>query len=400
MSASNLRKPVSREFRLLAACMGWPQTAETSLRVQGLVAADIDWEAFVSLTARHRVAALAQAGLHKAGVTAPAEPAQRLAYAARQEAIKELALAGEVLRVNAALQTHAMKPVLLKGVGIALRGFGRLGMRNNRDIDILVAAGEVAGCGKVLKSLGYSRIEPAETADDRAIAHWMDLHKDMVFLNRESSTIIEVHWRLFDNPHMMSLGDLKADTISYGGREIAVLPITTNIIYLCAHGAQHAWSRLKWLVDLSVSLTQLSDAQFEDLRIEAEQRGLQPLLSSSVRLCVDILNTPLPQGFLKSIGGDWRVDVLQRIAQASLIHGGAVELEDRPWGSTLKNISHYLFKSDLHYWISEIHYDYVDGEQVGDDGSWRHNLHRVPRWIIKHAHLRAQEKTRHNNLAS
>jgi hypothetical protein len=394
MTSPDTQKRPSAEFRLLAACMSWPQSHQATLKVKSLSGAHIDWDEFVALTARHRVAALAQSALQKAGEAPPPEASERLAQAAHHEAMKELTLAGEVLRLNAALQKCGLTPILLKGVGIALQGFGRLGLRNNRDIDILISSSEIAKCADILTELGYQRIEPDNAISEGDLSKWPIIHKDMVYINRQGGSIVEVHWRLFDNPHLMPVDPDKRDHVSYGGREISVLPLITNIIYLCAHGAQHSWSRLKWLVDLSVLLTHLSEHDFAELARETKRRGLGPLVSSSTRLCVDILEAPVPESFLNSIGRDWQVNILQQIAHTSLIHGGSVELEDRPWGSTLKNLSHYLFKADMNYWASEIKYDYLDDDQSIGLNTWQHMLGRVPRWINKHSHLREQERAK------
>jgi hypothetical protein len=381
-------KLMSPEVHLLTRCVIWPLSAKALAEVDKHSREDgLDWEHFVALTARHRVAAMTKNALGRAQVSTPAAAAERLARSARQEALKELALAGEVLRLNKVLRASGVKPVLLKGVSVALQGFGRLGLRNNRDIDLLVRPTEALVCQTALLETGYRQIEPGPQCTLQDVKKWLILHKDMVFVNPETDSIVELHWRLFDNPRLMPLDDVVDAVIQYGGSEIAVLPKFVNAIYLCAHGSQHAWSRLKWLADLAAQLSHFTDADFHQLDAEARRLGLIRLVGASLRLCVRLLHLSVPPRLLRGYERDWRIGLLEQTALASLLRGGVTELEDRRFGSTLKNLSHYLFRDDPLYWLAEMKYDFLDEPDAPSIGASSALLQRLPRWISRHTRL-------------
>jgi len=63
------------------------------------------------------------------------------------------------------------------------------------------------------------------------------------------------------------------------------------LLYLCAHGAKHAWYNLKWLADIPPLLARLDDP--DALVQRAGQLALRRVLAQTLVLCRDLLATPL-----------------------------------------------------------------------------------------------------------
>jgi len=353
----------------------------------------LNWSEFVALAERHRVAALVYAALRKSEVLLPPSFEPALQGLSRQEALKELALAGEVVRLVKALSEAGVDPFLLKGVSIALQGYRRLGLRTNRDIDLLVETGELATSEAVLTRLGYKRLEPAGSLTTNVLHQWTVLHKDMVYFNAGADSIVEIHWRLFDNPNLMPpIGQGAPERLSYGGCSLRILPRDYNIIYLCLHGMQHAWSRMKWLADLGAMLSGLSQDEVAAVHSQAAAWGLGAPVAASLALCGRILHSPVPASVNRATARSWRAKALEAVAISSLTTGGAVEMEDRNFGSTWKNASHYLFRFNLAYLTSELKYDLLDDPQEPSSGRLSQLILRIPRWIIRQSHRGAASR--------
>jgi len=387
---------ITPEFELLSACSAWPVSMATKIRVaEAFSRPGLNWDQFVALTERHRVTALAHNALKQNSASsneAIMAPLQRLA---RQEALKELTLAGELVRISKAIQAAGIEVILLKGVSIALLGFKRLGLRTNRDIDILVDTSQLEDCDRVLTGIGYTRLEPAGPLSPAALKQWTTLHKDMVYRSREADAIVEVHWRLFDNPHLLPKLDVgPMPRLAYGGGQLQVLPTSLNVIYLCLHGMQHAWSRMKWLADLGAVLSTLSQIEIAQVYEEASKLGLRAPVGASLALCSEVLASPIPASITDAARRGWRERMLRAVAMSSLTTGGAVEMEDRNFGSTWKNVSHYIFRFDLPYLGSELKYDLMDDPADPTQGRLSQLLLRIPRWIIRQSHRGAKTSRR------
>ena len=376
------------EFELLAACSAWPLDEKATRRIASeSFQANFNWNAFIALAERHRVTALTLNALRTCGVGVEEAAARRLQSLARQEAFRELTLAGEAVGITHSLADMGVRAILLKGISVALLGFGRLGLRTNRDIDLLVNETLLGPAEIVLTQRGYIRIEPAGPLSPAALQQWVALHKDMVFRNQETGIIVEVHWRLFDNPHLLPVPTF-ADTsgLFYAGEELCVMTPSLNVIYLCLHGMQHAWSRMKWLADLGAVLSTMTQAEIAATYLEARRRGLHVPVAASFSLCQEVLGSSIPEIVSRFAARGWRERLLKKVALSSLTTGGAVEMEDRNFGSTWKNISHYLFRLDYFYWVAELKYDLLDDPTDHSPGGVARLILRIPRWIIRQSH--------------
>ncbi len=361
-SAALPEAAVNAEMRLLLACLRWPLTEQTRLCVARDGAGDLDWDLFIGLVGRHRVHPLVAHALRDAGVVPPPAVHDALRSAAAKAGWAELRLAGELKVLLTAFQAVGIKPVVLKGLGLAIRAYGRLGMRYNRDIDLLIERDDLpVACG-ILESAGFGRIEPAADIDEAGLQRWLQRQKDVVFFCPARQQVVELHWRLFDNPHLMPIKDngLRAQIGLAPNFDIDTLPSPLDLIFVCVHGAHHAWSRLKWIADLNAILAKMTEAEVITLHEKARGLGMHRATAQAMLLCARLLGLAIPAPVLADARRDWRIRALDRLARHSIFASGKTEIEERILGSTLKNISHYLLANNLSYMLSEAYYDLTD----------------------------------------
>lgn len=344
-----------------------------------------DWDSLPGLAERHRVTPALAAAINRVGLVLPATPQKRIDLAITQAAFDELAQAALVRDIVIAFRERDIRLVVLKGIPLSLRLHRRFGMRVSRDIDLLVAPGDVPAALARLMDMGFS----LKSADDLVSSSRLRAHmrrcKDIELVHHDLKQVVELHWRLFDNPHLMPLSFPLATQMVMLPSHVAcaVLPDRLNVLYLANHGAQHGWSRLKWLIDFAALIAPLGIdgiAAFYDAVSIAEGRRS---VAQALILCERLFGWPMPEQVKTDGRRDWRIGAMVRIALRSMTQGGDREMEDVPFGSTAKNIGHYLIRSSPRYLIAEMLFDLTDVSALPAQSPWRRwgAVGRLAAWL-------------------
>lgn len=282
------------EFRLFCLALRHPLAAPDRRAMGALADAGIDWDAVVSGARRHRVAARVLAGL-KASDTTPM-PAwvladlQQQAFAAARRSLLQVA---EVARLQRAFEAEGLRVLFLKGVVLAAALHGDATRCDARDIDLLAGPDQLAGAAELITRLGYRRHEPGRSP--RQTAEYRRRIKDIEFQHVLTRAPLELHHRLTDNPHLLPaefarLWD-ERESVRVGDATVPTLPRSMLPLYLCVHGAGHAWERLRWLVDFAASVKS-RDGVDAALR-HAEAAGLETPMLHALALAQDWLALPV-----------------------------------------------------------------------------------------------------------
>ena len=297
---------------------------------------------------------------------------------------EELALANELGRLTNLLAASSIAPIVLKGLTVAVHAYRQVGLRQNFDIDLLVEPDEVAQSIAILEAQGYHQIEPADRVTGRSLELWMRSHKEMAFVHGQRRFVVELHWRLLDNQLLAdALQDLKAEPLRLPtGAKVRSLPPEAAFLYMAAHGAQHAWSRLKWLADFNAVATQLKPGRVSAL-YELHRHGrIGPALAQGLRLREIYFSATVPECLHQDLIANWRLRAL--VTLALHVIGGEGELEARVFGSTLKTLSHYLLHGGLAYWFAQASLDFSEVPKA-HTSPWRRRLGplaKVPLWVL------------------
>jgi hypothetical protein len=178
---------------------------------------------------------------------------QRLANAAAR---RSLAQTAELRRLNALFEAAGIRVLALKGVVLSAQLEGDNGTRGARDLDLLVDPGCFTAAKELLIQHGYHGTGAARSPRQEAAHHYWT--KDVEFLNPVSGVAVELHHRLTDNQHLLAFDFdslwRERELVALGATTIATLPRRWLALYLCVHGAGHAWERLRWLADLAAAL--------------------------------------------------------------------------------------------------------------------------------------------------
>ena len=213
--------------------------------------------------------------------------------------------------------------MFVKGSSLAMLAFGNLGLSGGEDIDLLVPQKVLPVATELIARAGYCRFDPPVEISETQLQLLLPLRKDFGFIHQTTGLRVELHWRLFLNPHAMV-----EDLIMAASRDV---PLTETaglrtmgeedlFAYLCMHGALHWWNRLKWLADINALLASTPGHGVEHLVRAAEARGAGRAAAQTLLLCRNLLGMALPARLTATLG---------RRSHGTLVGGDGCECNDR-----------------------------------------------------------------------
>jgi hypothetical protein len=300
----------------------------------------MDWDVFMDMVRRHRMAALTLDGLTRAGIAPP--PA--LTELAGRDVRAALALTVEAARLLRLFEAAAIPAAIVKGPPLSVVAFGQVGLRQCRDLDILVDAPDAAAGLALLEAEGYVRLkDPPPQAAGPRLDLWREVQKDITLGHRGTGAIVELHHRLTLNPHHLPrLGPRDATrAVQVAGVALPTLPDAELLPYLCAHGSSHAWFRLKWLADIGALVGVRSPDEIQAFHDAASARGVGRAAGQALMLCETLWGHALPEPLRRRLHSDFRVRWLHAIALDAL---AGPTVYERRFGGAIEQLSQLLIK--------------------------------------------------------
>lgn len=143
----------------------------------------------------------------------------------------------------------------LKGPLLSRRIYGDPTYRAFRDFDLLVKPGDVNQTLQLLGKKGYHPTEFAWPKSQKKQEITLHFINQVEMVQPESGVMFEIHWKLFstriaDPKTVERLFRENIEPVDFGGPTLNRLSLEFELFYLIVHGGNHAWFRLKWLVDI------------------------------------------------------------------------------------------------------------------------------------------------------
>jgi hypothetical protein len=336
----------------------WPPSERRIEAIRTAVAGPLDWPRFLRVARRHQVIGLVDEGLRYARSGVPTPIVGEIDALAAALIRQNLAMAVEALRLQRLFNDANLPVVFVKGAALAMLAFNNLGMRAGQDIDMLVPYDTLPAATTLLTRAGYRCIDPPTTISKAQMRLVMPLRKDFGFAHESTGVRIELHWRLFLNPHAMT-----EDSIMEASR---VVPLTGSeglrtlgeqdlFAYLCMHGALHWWYRLKWLADVNALLAATSEDGVARLVGAAEVRGAGLAAAQALLLCRCLLGAPLPDRLMATLTKGATVRWLEATALRAMTAGqGELEPRQVRFGTTRGSLSTFLLRRSWRYRLAEL----------------------------------------------
>lgn len=327
MSALNVSTTSAQEFvpefRLLLACARKTPRSVDSEQIVRLCHQPLDWQLFLRLVARHRVAPLIWRNLKR--VDPPLVPIQiqtDLKKMVEKNTLNALTHAAELVRLSRCFEAAGIRTLPFKGPVLAVQAYEKLELRHAGDLDFLLDPVTVWDADRILKNAGYIRTIPEYPLSTGQAAAFMKIRKDFTYTHPKSAIYIELHWRLCQNEYLLPLGfeELwsKREFVKFSSESVAAMPYPELLLYLCAHGAHTGWFRLKWLCDVAELAGEDSSADMTTLIARAEDLGVTRMLVQGFLLANQMLNMPLPSALSQRMRQDRTVQYLVDLATQAL----------------------------------------------------------------------------------
>lgn len=212
-------------------------------------AQSLDWQAFASLALHHRLYPTIHAVCNAQSQQLPSGMLQWLNQKYQRNAFTMLQLSGQMQRVTQALTERHIRALQLKGPVLAQLLYGDLSRRTSKDLDVLVPMEQADEAEQILLDLGFVKTQEVPRTTD----NWRWRYNHESYVDERTGVEIELHWRLNgDAGAEQGFEELweRRQQLEFGGTAIQMLGQEDLLIYLCVHGARHAWFRLRWLVDI------------------------------------------------------------------------------------------------------------------------------------------------------
>lgn len=322
------RFSLSPEFRLLAAC-SWvapaAQEQAQSERIISLCGEKIDWDKFIDLVDRHRVPALTYIALRQhADRRLPGDIKEKLKERSDQARKQSLRYAAELIRLIKIFAASGVEVIPLKGSILSQRLFGDTGMRQLKDIDLLVRPKDLDRVDRLLELEGYRCTFPGFELTANQKEYFKTGIHHYEYVHNERGLNLEIHWRsLLWTPEQAAELWNSCQPTEWMGVHVNCLDDDALLLYLCDHGAGHKWFRIKWLSDIVMIFSQDRADGWENLLVMSDRLGLRRTLAQTVLLVHWLYGIPLPQRLCELIVEDKSTVVLGIIAIEALVMDGA-----------------------------------------------------------------------------
>ena len=264
----------SLEFQLALSCSALDVESVLELTTQLKNSPGFSETDFLIFLRRHHICELA---FHTLRENSSFSNSFHLQLELQSKANQLKAIKGQSIQVK--LQSYFdeqhIYAIFLKGILLSRQYYGDLGLRNVVDIDVWVEE-KFFNQGKVfLRALGYVSTLDHHAFNQRQLNFIHQCNHDEIFYHPGDSRapVIELHWKLRN-----ALGNFMFDPIKeqeklmkveMNGLSFSVFNHVDQFIFLCVHGAEHGWYKLKWLVDL-VHLNKTIDFDWESVVLRAK----------------------------------------------------------------------------------------------------------------------------------
>jgi hypothetical protein len=304
----------SPDLQLLFTCLRVHFGAADSAALEHQIRDDADWTSLISAAQLHGVIPLLRECLSRLNPTLiPKNVISRLRREFQGCAANSLLYARELTCLQGRLEENGMRAIAMKGPALAARLYGKLTLRQCRDLDLLVPRDEVTETLELLQSLGYDR--HASYAGTSAA---LRTDKHILLVHRNSATKVEAHWAISLPPLHVGL-DFNSlwerrEQVLVLGTPVTVPSAIDLLLMLCVHWASHCWASLKWGCDIALFLRCYSDIDWERLFEEARRSGCLRMLLLGMELARDV-GGALPWAVEARVKADASIQSLARDAR-------------------------------------------------------------------------------------
>ena len=269
--------------------------------------------------------------------------------------LKMLKFTHEILQLSQLFDQQELFCFCLKGPIGAKQIFDDYTAKDSRDIDLLIDEAKLETYIEILQERGYAPTFDYQQLNAKQKRYFKKINNQLAFFHQEKKVMLEIHWRLFANNKLLPLSQelLKSNsqTIKIANHSISVFSDEHLLFYLIAHGAKHKWSKIYWLLEVSVLIHQ-KEFDWQSVLQKAKKLKMNRMLFQALILIEDLFKIPSPVNISRSR----KVNQLVNEVKADIFNGNNSSSE-----KSVKNYWSILqykmrLKNDLSYKLNYLNF--------------------------------------------
>lgn len=232
----------------------------------------------------------------------PAAVLDRIHHQLRTISQRNLWLTGELIAVIDLLSRRGIRALPYKGPALSIVAYGDIGLRQIRDLDLLLAESDIYAAKEALAAAGYQHWQeiPLDAARERA---WM--HTSYEYPMEKPGVSVELHWHVLPPAACFRLdfSELweRATQTQVANVLVPVMSSEDQLLLGCVHGMKHAWDRLSLVCDVAYLVRACPDIHWDEFIRRARTAHAERITRLGLRLAADLLDAPVPRAVLDCV---------------------------------------------------------------------------------------------------
>jgi hypothetical protein len=235
----------------------------------------------------------------------PPHRLRRLRERFEANAVSNLRLTSELLRLLSWLEGDGIVAIPFKGPALAATAYGTLALRAFSDLDVLIQTADVRSAQATLVTHGFT---PRVALTGRRAALAQHLGREASFTRYDGAVTVELHWDVapwfFACPLDLTGVFARRESLSLGSRSVPSLAAEDLLLVLCIHASKHLWERLQWIEDVAELIRVRPGLDWSRVRDDARQSGALRMLRLGLRLARDLLGARIPEAMEREVERD------------------------------------------------------------------------------------------------
>ncbi len=319
------------EIALLLACGRTQVNNEMADRIRGLAQRSLDWDGLTQTALTHGLMPLLYENLKaQASGVVPKDSLNKLKGMYELTSARSTILTAELIRILNLFESEGLAAMPYKGPSIAMSIYGRIGLRQFIDLDILVRKQDVWRCQELLISLGY---QPHFNITPRQLPAFLKLGYVQMFTRDKGMSVVELHWGIASRFFTFSLDTdrfwSRLVNLDLMGKQVLAPAHADLLLLLCVHGAKDMWERLEWICGIAELVRKLDDRDWETVRRSAQETGAERILYLGCYLAREFFDAKLPDSVVMRIESDRIIPTLAAQIRVNLVNGTSPGVRER-----------------------------------------------------------------------
>jgi Uncharacterised nucleotidyltransferase len=313
-----------REVRLLLACATMYLGAQGVGRIKSLIAENIDWTYLLRIARTHAVMPLLYRSLNSnCSDVVPKETLEKLREHFYSNVGRNLFLTKELLKLLELFAAREIPAIPYKGPTLAVCIYGNLALREFGDLDILVHKRDYERAQQLLMSNGFRLAK--------------EFDSESTFGNSSGNVAVDLHKRMtareFPCPLSFEYLSRRLQPTIITSKEVLTLSAEDTLLMLAIQITKDSGTRylqLAKICDIAELLRMYPNLAFAQVLRRARRLGSERTLLYSLRLANNLLETILPQEFVREMRFYPAHDGLVEYARRQLFDAGDPTVPDQP----------------------------------------------------------------------